>query len=133
MAKRQRRLSAAKWNAIPEIGIYSFVALLGAVFDLFITKLFVSSGAPAAIAKLIASALVLVLNFLGRRYLVFFCQKDQIGTDAGNKSIEESSPNGNCAVDVYSKIIALSAFQAQRSICKARGSLYLCNPNRCCI
>jgi len=61
----------AKWDAIPEIGIYSFVALLGAVFDLFITKLFLSSGAPAAIAKLIASALVLVLIFLGRRYLVF--------------------------------------------------------------
>jgi len=61
----------AKWNAIPEIGIYSFVALLGAVFDLFITKLFPSLGAPAAIAKLIASTLALVLNFLGRRYLVF--------------------------------------------------------------
>jgi hypothetical protein len=35
------------------LSLYRFIALLGAVFDLFITKLFLSSEAPAAIAKLI--------------------------------------------------------------------------------
>jgi len=61
----------AKWGSIWEIIIYCVVVLIGAALDLLITKSAVNLGSPAVIAKIIATALVLTLNFLGRRYLVF--------------------------------------------------------------
>jgi len=61
----------AKWGTILEIIIYCVVVLIGATLDLVITKSSVNLGSPPAIAKIIATALVLVFNFLGRRYLVF--------------------------------------------------------------
>src|SRR5262249_46594886 len=59
----------AKWGPISEIGIYCLVVLGGAAFDLFITELFLNLG--PAVAKIMGTVLVLVFNFLGRRYLVF--------------------------------------------------------------
>ena len=62
----------ARWTSIWEIVIYCIVVVVGGACDIFITKLFfLSLGTSIAIAKLIASAAVLILNFLGRRYLVF--------------------------------------------------------------
>jgi len=61
----------AKWGNIFEITIYCLVVLAGATLDLFITKLLVGTGSSPAIAKIIATALVLIFNFAGRRYLVF--------------------------------------------------------------
>jgi dolichol-phosphate mannosyltransferase len=61
----------AKWGNIWEIVIYCLVVLAGAAVDLFITKLFVNLGSSPALAKIIATALVLIFNFLGRRYIVF--------------------------------------------------------------
>jgi len=61
----------AKWSNIWEIVIYCVVVLAGAMLDLLITKLFVNVGSSPAIAKIIATALVLMFNFAGRRYLVF--------------------------------------------------------------
>jgi glycosyltransferase involved in cell wall biosynthesis len=61
----------AKWGSIWEIIIYCAVVFIGAALDLVITKSAVNLGSPAAIAKVIATALVLVFNFLGRRFLVF--------------------------------------------------------------
>jgi putative flippase GtrA len=61
----------AKWGNASEIGIYCTVVLCGAAFDLFATDLFVRLGNTPAIAKVMAILLVLVFNFLGRRYLVF--------------------------------------------------------------
>ena len=61
----------ARWGTLFEILVYSLVVLIGAVLDLFITKLLINlSGAPA-LAKIISSILVLIFNFLGRRFLVF--------------------------------------------------------------
>jgi putative flippase GtrA len=61
----------AKWRNALEISVYCIVVLGGAAFDLFVTNLFVNLGNSPAIAKITATALVLVFNFLGRRYLVF--------------------------------------------------------------
>ena len=61
----------AKWGAILEIVIYCLVVLGGVAFDLFMTKLFLNLGSGPAVAKITATLLVLVFNFLGRRYLVF--------------------------------------------------------------
>jgi dolichol-phosphate mannosyltransferase len=61
----------AKWGTILEIVIYCLVVLCGAAFDLFMTKLFFNLGSAPAVAKITATILVLVLNFMGRRYLVF--------------------------------------------------------------
>jgi dolichol-phosphate mannosyltransferase len=61
----------AKWSNIWEIFIYCLVVLAGAALDLFITKLFVKLGSSPALAKIIATALVLMFNFVGRRYVVF--------------------------------------------------------------
>jgi glycosyltransferase involved in cell wall biosynthesis len=61
----------AKWDNVWEIVIYCGVVVIGVVLDLFFTKLFVNVGSSPAVAKLVATALVLMFNFLGRRYLVF--------------------------------------------------------------
>jgi glycosyltransferase involved in cell wall biosynthesis len=61
----------AKWGNILEITIYCVVVLAGAAVDLFITKSFVEMGASPTVAKIGASAIVLIFNFTGRRYLVF--------------------------------------------------------------
>ena len=61
----------AKWGTIGEIIIYCVVVLIGALLDLVITKSSVNLGSPPALAKIIATALVLAFNFLGRRYVVF--------------------------------------------------------------
>jgi dolichol-phosphate mannosyltransferase len=61
----------AKWGNTLEICVYCIVVLTGAAFDLFVTNLFVNLGNPPAIAKIAATTIVLLFNFLGRRYLVF--------------------------------------------------------------
>ena len=61
----------AKWSTIWEIGIYCIVVLIGAALDLIVTKLSVNLGSSPAIAKIIATALVFAVNFIGRRYIVF--------------------------------------------------------------
>ena len=61
----------ARWTTFSELAIYAgVVAVLGAA-DVFMTRMMISSGFVPAIAKLLASAVGLVLNFLGRRILVF--------------------------------------------------------------
>lgn len=59
-------------GTIWEVVIYCFVVLAVAAFDLFIIKFFLNLGTVPAAAKITATALVLVFNFVGRRrYLVF--------------------------------------------------------------
>src|SRR5262249_24425106 len=61
----------AQWSNMLEITIYCLAVLSGAVLDLFITKVFIEIGIRPAVAKIIATALVLIFNYGGRRYLVF--------------------------------------------------------------
>jgi dolichol-phosphate mannosyltransferase len=61
----------AKWKSVPEMAI--FLAVVGAVsvVDLSSTQWLVSMGVSAAMAKALATATGLLLNFAGRRFIVF--------------------------------------------------------------
>lgn len=61
----------AKWNAPMEILIYGLVVIFAALADLFLTKLFLGLNLPASFSKLIATGIVFIINFLGRKYIVF--------------------------------------------------------------
>jgi len=61
----------ARWNTTGEIVCYSLLVLTVAGVDLRTTQFFLSSGASAVSAKLAATAVGLVFNYLGRRFLVF--------------------------------------------------------------
>ena len=61
----------ARWGYLSEIVIYCGVVFTGAALDLLITKLVFNAGNSPAVAKITATALVLMFNFLGRRYVVF--------------------------------------------------------------
>ena len=61
----------ARWKSTMEVIFFLLVVLLGAGLDLFITNgLFRMDASPQS-SKLIATALVFIFNFLGRRFLVF--------------------------------------------------------------
>ena len=63
----------ARWNTLGEITTYVVIVAASAVLDVLLTKwfLFMNQMEPW-FAKSLASALVLVFNFLGRKYLVFY-------------------------------------------------------------
>ena len=61
----------ARWRSTTEIAIYIFVVALVGIVDLIMTQSFLYLGVSPAISKLVATVLGLVLNFSGRRYLVF--------------------------------------------------------------
>ena len=61
----------AKWNPVKEaLMFFSVVAIIG-VFDLVTTKTFLVVGMIPSLSKLLASAFGMILNFLGRKYIVF--------------------------------------------------------------
>jgi glycosyltransferase involved in cell wall biosynthesis len=61
----------ARWSPVVEVLNYVLVVVVTGALDLLVTSWLLSIGLGPAGAKLIASASVLVPNFLGRRYLVF--------------------------------------------------------------
>jgi glycosyltransferase involved in cell wall biosynthesis len=61
----------ARWNSWIEILIYIFIVAVVALIDLGITKSLSKFGASPLLSKTVAAALVLILNFSGRRYFVF--------------------------------------------------------------
>lgn len=61
----------AKWNSINEILVYMLVVAGICLLDLLITKVFLYGGFSPGYSKIIASGTLFVLNFLGRRFLVF--------------------------------------------------------------
>ena len=61
----------ARWNSITEVVIFMFIVSLVGILDLLTTKSLMVLGLSAGIAKLLASAGGLILNFIGRRLLVF--------------------------------------------------------------
>jgi len=61
----------ARWSSFTEIAIFILVVIVIGIFDFAVTKgMFIMGSAPGT-AKLIATALGLILNFAGRRFLVF--------------------------------------------------------------
>ncbi len=61
----------ARWNSWTEILIYVVIVGVVSLFDLGITKSLFKFGASPLLSKTVATALVLILNFSGRRYFVF--------------------------------------------------------------
>jgi len=61
----------ARWNSITEALVYILVVGIVATLDLGVTKALLTSGASPAASKLVATLLALILNFSGRRFLVF--------------------------------------------------------------
>jgi putative flippase GtrA len=61
----------ARWNSVGEIMAYVLVVSVIAVFDLEFTKGLYGFGTAPWLAKSFASGVGLILNFLGRRFLVF--------------------------------------------------------------
>jgi putative flippase GtrA len=61
----------AKWGTSWEIVIYCIVVLFGATLDLFFTRLAINLEYSPSVAKGTATALILMFNFVGRRYIVF--------------------------------------------------------------
>ena len=61
----------SRWNSWAEILIYVVIVALVSLIDLGITKSLFKFGASPLLSKTVATALVLILNFSGRRYFVF--------------------------------------------------------------
>jgi putative flippase GtrA len=61
----------AKWTAPKEIAIYLFVVCALGILDVVLTKFLAEAGLAPWMAKSTASLVGLVLNFAGRRLLVF--------------------------------------------------------------
>jgi len=61
----------AKWTTPKEIAIYLFVVCVLGILDLEFTKLLLEAGFIPWLAKSVATLIGLVLNFAGRRLLVF--------------------------------------------------------------
>jgi dolichol-phosphate mannosyltransferase len=61
----------AKWSTTTEIIVYLGVVVVAGLVDLYCTRFFVGIGIGAALAKILSTAIVLVFNFAGRRFVVF--------------------------------------------------------------
>lgn len=61
----------ARWNSISEILLFLLVVTIVGCLDLGITKMLFDMGSSPALAKFVATMMGLVLNFSGRRFLVF--------------------------------------------------------------
>jgi dolichol-phosphate mannosyltransferase len=61
----------ARWKSSLEIVVFLLVVGVVSVVDLYSTRFFITVGLNAALAKALATAIGLVLNFAGRRFIVF--------------------------------------------------------------
>lgn len=61
----------ARWNSLFEIIIYILVVATAGIIDLASTKFFITVGYSAGGAKIIATIITFIFNFLGRRFVVF--------------------------------------------------------------
>ena len=61
----------AKWNTITELLVYLGVVVVVGIVDLYCTRGFVAIGIDPPLAKILSTAIALVFNFAGRRFIVF--------------------------------------------------------------
>lgn len=61
----------AKWQTGTEVAVFLAVVCIVAGVDWYCTQLFVGLGLAAWLAKVLSTAIGLVLNFAGRRFIVF--------------------------------------------------------------
>ena len=60
-----------KWKSRTEILFYIIVVSLVGALDLFITSFLFSHGNSAIFSKVIATGVILIFNFSGRRFIIF--------------------------------------------------------------
>ena len=63
--------SKVRWNSGIELVVYAFVVLAVGTFDLYFTKFLLNGDFTPQLAKLLATGLGFILNFIGRKYIVF--------------------------------------------------------------
>ncbi|MEI9953231.1 MAG: bifunctional glycosyltransferase family 2/GtrA family protein [Pseudomonadota bacterium] len=61
----------ARWQSGVELSLFLLIVGVVSVVDLFLTRFFISVGTGVALAKIFATTIGLVLNFAGRRFVVF--------------------------------------------------------------
>ncbi|MEN6441402.1 MAG: GtrA family protein [Syntrophobacter sp.] len=61
----------ARWNTTKELLMYVLVVIAVGIFDVAVTNALLGMGSVPWVSKSIATMAGLVLNFAGRRYLVF--------------------------------------------------------------
>ena len=61
----------ARWSSSLESALFVLVVAVIGAFDLGVTRFFIGAGSSPWVAKSIAIALGLLLNFIGRRFIVF--------------------------------------------------------------
>lgn len=61
----------ARWDSGAEIFVYTLAVAAVAALDLWFTKLFLVAGSSSCTAKLMATGLTVIFNFIGRRFIVF--------------------------------------------------------------
>lgn len=61
----------SRWKSVIEVLIFIVVVLIVGILDFGATKLLFEAGVSPQISKIVATALVLIFNFSGRRFLVF--------------------------------------------------------------
>lgn len=61
----------AKWKTFTEIAVFLVVVAVVGLVDMYFTRLFVALGLSPALSKISSTAIGLILNFSGRRFLVF--------------------------------------------------------------
>lgn len=61
----------SRWKSVSEIFVYLLVVAIVGVFDWYSLNLFLNIGILPILSKTFATGIVLFLNFIGRRFLVF--------------------------------------------------------------
>lgn len=61
----------ARWNTVNEIFIYFAVVVTAGIIDFGITKILISLGVIPSLSKIVATISVFIINFIGRRFIVF--------------------------------------------------------------
>jgi dolichol-phosphate mannosyltransferase len=61
----------AKWKTGTEIGVFLVVVGFVGLVDMFLTRAFIAGGMIPILGKIASTAIGLVLNFAGRRFIVF--------------------------------------------------------------
>ncbi|MFH1984390.1 MAG: GtrA family protein [Pseudomonadota bacterium] len=62
----------AMWKKFTEWGVYLLVVIIVGSLDVFATHFLIRHGLTAGYAKMLASAMAFLFNFLGRKYFVFY-------------------------------------------------------------
>jgi glycosyltransferase involved in cell wall biosynthesis len=83
--------SKVKWSSGVEIMVYALVVIAVGAFDLYFTKALLGSGFSPQAAKLLATGLGFILNFAGRKYIVFPEKKSGVWKPQGNGKTVASS------------------------------------------